>query len=128
MNLVEFGVATGAVIGLVYWIKATWSLEGKQVNIVSMILGVSFGGLYQLAQIVKGNPLPTDWVGWLVLFINVFVAGVIMGLTASGLYNTGKEVTAKGVAKSVQLNAGDIPAPISHTPPEILEQFAKLGK
>lgn len=128
MNLVEFGVATGAVIGLVYWIKATWSLEGKAVNLVSMGLGIFFGGLYQLVQIARGNPMPTEWVGWLTVFLNVVVAGIIMGLTASGLYNTGKEVVAKAVVKSVQVNAGDVPAGISHTPPEILNQYNQLIK
>lgn len=128
MNLVEFGVATGAVIGLVYWIKSTWNLEGKSVNIVSMILGIFFGGLYQLVQIARGNPMPTEWVGWLTVFLNVVVAGIIMGLTASGLYNTDKEIMTKAIIKSIQVNAGDVPTSVSHTPPEILEQINRAMK
>lgn len=126
MNLVEFGVLTGVVIGIVAWIKETWSLEGKkEIRLISMGVGLIFGAAYQLVQLAKGNPMPTEWVGWLTLIINVVVAGFGMGLTASGLYDTGKEIVTKAVVKSVDVNAGDVPAGVSHTPPEILEQYGR---
>lgn len=125
MSLPEFGVLTAVIIALVSWIKGTFSLTGKAVNVVSMSLGLVFGAAYQLVLVTRGIPMPTEWNGWLTLIINVVIAGIGMGLTASGLYNTDKEITTKAVIKSVQVNAGDIPANVSHTPPEILEQYGR---
>lgn len=128
MSLPEFGVLTAVIIALVSWIKSTWSLTGKSVNVVSMVIGLVFGAAYQLVTMARGAPMPTEWVGWLALIINVVVAGLGMGLTASGLYNTSKEVVTKAVVRSVDVNAGDVPATVSHTPPEILEKYGNITK
>lgn len=128
MSLPEFGVLTAVIIALVSWIKNTFTLTGKAVNIVSMSLGLVFGAAYQLVLVTKGAIMPVEWNGWLTLIINVVVAGIGMGLTASGLYNTDKEIMTKAIVKSVNVNAGDVPANMSHTPPEILEQMSKLIK
>lgn len=65
------------VFGIVEEIKA-WGVTGSILRIVSLVLGVVFAVLFQLAK-----ALPVDLMGWLV----VVVVGLAYGLTASGAYN-----------------------------------------
>jgi FtsH-binding integral membrane protein len=67
----------GIVLALVQWIKG-FGLSGKKVRVISMIVGLVLGFLYQLSLGV-----PADFTGWFVCF----VFGLVMGLTASGTYD-----------------------------------------
>lgn len=79
------------VIALVQWVKVTFKTSDATVlNLCSMWFGLVFGGGFMLAQSV-----PTDFNGW---FLDV-VYGIILGLTASGLFKTGIEFTERANPK-----------------------------
>ena len=65
------------VLGLVQWVKG-FNLQGAQVKIASMVIGVLLGVGYQFSVAV-----PVDFTGW----FGVAVFGIALGLTASGLYD-----------------------------------------
>jgi len=66
------------VFGIVEEIKA-YGLTGKILRLVSLVLGMLFAFLYQLAS----AGIPVDLMGWL----TVAVVGIAYGLTASGGYD-----------------------------------------
>lgn len=65
------------VIALVEWVKR-FGVEGKFLNVISMIVGIVFGVTYFYAQ----SPLLSfsDWFG-------AVVYGLVLGLSASGVYD-----------------------------------------
>lgn len=96
MNLAQTIIAmtTGVVplvpivMGLVQWVKVTFKTSDATVlNLCSMWFGLVFGGGFMLAQ-----HNPTDFTEWFLLV----VYGVVLGLTASGLYKVGQELVEKG--------------------------------
>ena len=62
-------------------------VSGKPQLVTSLVTGFVLGVLVQAATI----GWPSDWVGWLALVIY----GLVPGLTASGVYETGKELARK---------------------------------
>ncbi len=73
------------ILGIVQWAKETFNLSGNPVKVLSMVLGVVFGILYQLT--INPNTSPADW-----FFIGLFGFG--MGLAASGLYSVAAKTKA----------------------------------
>ena len=73
------------VLGLVEFAKQL-GLTGKASLILSMVLGILAGVLYQLSVAI-----PVDMAGWL----GAAVYGLALGLAASGLYDLGKRYAAK---------------------------------
>ena len=65
------------IFGLVEFIKS-FGLSGKILTIISMLLGVVFGVLYQLAN----SGIPIAFGGW----FEIVIFGLAIGLTASGFY------------------------------------------
>lgn len=65
------------ILLLVEEIKA-WGLTGKILRVVSMLIGVAFAIIYQLAV-----AMPTTLMAWVVLI----VIGLIYGIAASGTYD-----------------------------------------
>lgn len=75
------------VMGLVQWIKVvSGTSDGRILNLCSMLIGVVLGLCFMLAQ-----QYPVDFTGW---FIDVLY-GIILGLTASGLFKVGQQMTGK---------------------------------
>ena len=70
------------VIGLVEWSKKI-GLSGKWLTVVSMLIGVGLGVLYQMTQ-----AMPVDFSGW----FTAGVYGLALGLVASGVYDAAKSV------------------------------------
>ncbi len=70
------------IAGLTQFAKK-FGAEGNVLLVISMVLGVTFGMLYQVAQLY---PAVNPWFGMVVF-------GVLFGLTASGLYDLGKQYT-----------------------------------
>ena len=87
LNLVATGSAPliAVVMGLVEWSK-TMGAEGKITNAISMILGAVLGGLY-----LGFSAKPTDPLGILLCVIY----GLLIGLSASGIYKLGGSIAAK---------------------------------
>jgi len=80
-SLPEFAIAgiplIVVILMLVEEIKA-WGLQGKILRAVSMLIGLLFAGVYQLA-----TAMPTTLMAWLV----VIVVGLLYGIAASGTYD-----------------------------------------
>lgn len=74
------------VLGLVEWSKRL-GVEGKQLQILSMLIGVVLGVLYQFSQ----QPLEgfSDWFG-------AIIYGLALGLVASGIYDAVRSAVARG--------------------------------
>lgn len=72
----------GVVMALVEWIKK-FGVEGKALSGVSMGVGLVVGVLYQMSL-----GMPAGLSGW----FGAALYGVALGLTASGLYDTGKSM------------------------------------
>lgn len=68
------------VLGLVQWVKG-FNLQGAQVKVASMVIGVLLGVGYQFSV-----GAPVDFAGW----FGVAIFGVSLGLVASGLYDAAK--------------------------------------
>jgi len=93
MNAAQFledsilGIPLVAVIlGLVTWSEQI-GVTGRWKFILSMGIGIVFGGLYQFLQHPPASAF--DW------FAGVFY-GIALGLVASGLYDTAKKVVRGG--------------------------------
>lgn len=95
MNLAQtiLNMGTGVVplvpivMALVQWVKVTFKTSDATVlNICSMWWGLVLGGGFMLAQ-----SMPTDFNGW---FLDV-VYGIVLGLTASGLYKVGQDMAER---------------------------------
>ena len=84
------------VIGLTEWAKSL-GVQGAQIRVTSMIIGVVFGGAYMIAT---ERPPEGDW--WVVFgyAFGVLLYGASMGIVASGLYDATvgkiKELLAQG--------------------------------
>ncbi len=74
------------VIALVEWVKR-FGVEGKFLNVISMIVGIVFGVTYLYAQ----SPLLSfsDWFG-------AVVYGLVLGLSASGVYDAVRSAATRG--------------------------------
>jgi hypothetical protein len=68
------------VLGLVEWSKRL-GVEGKQLQILSMLMGMVLGVLYQISQ----QPL-VDFASW----FGVVIYGLALGLVASGIYDAAR--------------------------------------
>ena len=77
MNLVVNGINLMVIVfGLVEFAKKL-GLEGKALTALSMVLGILAGAAYQWMQM---NPEAAPW-------LKVIVFGLVVGLTASGIYD-----------------------------------------
>lgn len=74
------------VLGLVTFIGKL-GVKGIWQMISGMLIGLIFGGAFMIAAL----GLPHDFPGW----FSVIIYGLAMGLVASGIYETGKEITTK---------------------------------
>jgi len=74
------------VLGLVTWLGKL-GLQGIAQLISSMILGILFGAGFMIA--VLG--VPTAFAGW----FSLLIYGLMLGLVASGIYDTGKKLVIK---------------------------------
>jgi len=72
------------ILGLVTWSEQI-GVKGKWKFVLSMGIGILFGGLYQFLQ--RPPVVAFDW------FAGIFY-GVALGLVASGLYDTAKRVVS----------------------------------
>ena len=74
------------VLALTTWVADVISAQGKRKMIVAMVIGLLFGGAYQVSQ-----NMPTSFAGWFL----VLVYGISLGLLASGVWDTGKTLFLK---------------------------------
>lgn len=63
------------VFGLVEFIK-TFGIKGSMLRIISMVLGISLAVIFKLSQVFP------SWFPW----IEIASFGIVVGLTASGIY------------------------------------------
>mgnify|MGYP007071675079 CR=1 FL=1 len=70
------------IAGLVEFAKK-FGLQGNGLLILSMVLGVGFGVLFQVMEMYPG--VFTVWA-------RVVIYGITFGLSASGLYDVGKRL------------------------------------
>lgn len=70
------------VLGLVQWIKQTFTVSGRFVRGISMVVGVVLGILYQLS-LAKVTSMG-EWFG-------IVIFGIGVGIAASGVYDVNKE-------------------------------------
>lgn len=73
------------VLGLVEWSKRL-GVEGKQLQILSMLVGITLGILYQYS--VFSLITFSDWFG-------AIVYGLVLGLSASGIYDAVRSALAR---------------------------------
>lgn len=78
-------VVLALVVGLTTFL-GQFGIEGKWQKLAALILGVIFGGALQIAALA----LPGDFSGW----FGLVCYGLVMGLTASGAYDTAKKLLA----------------------------------
>ena len=78
------------VLGLVTFLGKL-GVKGIYQLISSMVLGILFGVGFMIA--VLG--VPKVFAGW----FSLLIYGLMLGLVASGIYETGKELTTKIVAR-----------------------------
>ncbi len=77
MNLIVHGINLMIIVfGLVEFAKKL-GVKGKGLTVLSMVLGVLAGVVYQWVQL---HPDSAQWV-------QVILFGLIVGLTASGIYD-----------------------------------------
>jgi hypothetical protein len=74
------------VLGLVTFLGKL-GVSGKWQLISGMLIGLVFGGAFMTAAL----GLPSTFAGW----FSTICYGLMMGLVASGVYETGKEVVTK---------------------------------
>ena len=73
------------IAGLVQFAEK-FGIKGRTQLVLSMGLGIAFGLAFELQ-----SGLPADFAGW----FGVFVYGLGLGLTTSGLYDLGKKYSQK---------------------------------
>ena len=73
------------IVGLVQFAK-NLGLRGNNLRILSAALGLALGVAYQLSK-----RFPTDFGGWLA----VIVYGLALGVTASGLVDTARDIVQR---------------------------------
>lgn len=83
--------ASSAILLPIIWALVTYygqlGLTGRKQLISSLLTGLILGVLYQIAAL----GLPTAYSYWFVYVLY----GLVLGLTASGVYETGKHLIAK---------------------------------
>jgi len=79
------------VIGLVYAAGEKFGVNGKWQFLLSLGIGLILGGGYQLATVGPG----VGFAGW----FGIIVYGLFMGLIASMLYDSAKDLLAKIIEK-----------------------------
>jgi len=85
-DMVVFGLpAAVLVVALVEVLKAFGLVEGKWSIAAAIAFGVLFGVLNHVAEIVPGFEIWYEYVS----------AGLVAGLIACGLYDSGKAVAGK---------------------------------
>ncbi len=80
------------ILGLVTFLGKL-GVKGIYQLISSMVLGILFGAGFMIA--VLG--WPASFAGW----FSLIIYGLMLGLVASGIYETGKEITNKIVARQL---------------------------
>jgi hypothetical protein len=83
------------VLGMVTFLGKL-GVKGIAQLVSSMLLGILFGAGFMIA--VLG--VPTVFAGW----FSLLIYGLMLGLVASGIYETGKEITAKVTARILGLS------------------------
>lgn len=73
------------VLALVEWFKL-FVKNDKAYPFISMGLGVLFGLL-----VITAHSMPASYAEW----VTAVIAGLLLGLTASGLYKVGGSIAAK---------------------------------
>ena len=76
----DFAYTIPVILGLVEFIKVRLQLEGRVVELLSLVIGVLFAVMYKAAELY---PEVGTWV-------YAVVAGIAVGLAASGLYDFSK--------------------------------------
>lgn len=66
------------IAGLVAFAK-TMGLQGKALTVLSAVLGVVVGGMFQVSQ----SGLPADFAGW----FGLVIYGLGLGVVTSGMYD-----------------------------------------
>jgi Flp pilus assembly pilin Flp len=74
------------VLGLVTYLGKL-GVKGRWQLISGMLIGLIFGGAFTIAAL----GLPSTFSGW----FSTVMYGLMLGLVASGIYETGKEVVTK---------------------------------
>jgi hypothetical protein len=82
------------VLGLVTFLGKL-GVRGKWQLISGMLIGIAFGGAFMIAAL----GVPMSFAGW----FSVIMYGLMLGLTASGVYEAGKDLIAKGLVKQLGL-------------------------
>lgn len=75
------------VLGLVQWVKGLGLTGEVPVRLVSMVIGLLFGGGYMIAT----SGVPAEFAGWFAIVIY----GIALGLIASGIYDVGEDISLK---------------------------------
>jgi hypothetical protein len=89
------------ILGLVEFAKRL-GVTGKWSLGLSMLLGLLLGAAYQAAA----NGWPVDFAGW----FGLALFGIVLGLSASGLYDLGGRLL--GIRVTVAAEAVDDTAPV----------------
>jgi len=82
------------VLALTTWCADVVGAQGKQKMVIAMIIGLFFGGGYQLCQ-----AWPTSFAGWFM----VTVYGITLGLLGSGIWDTAGLLAEKAIRKAFEL-------------------------
>ena len=90
MEYVNIGIVVTIVLGLTQWVKDRLKLDGRPAEILSFILGLLFGGVYQYA-VTK----PVELNQWL----SVAFVAVLMALVPSGIFKFAAQIADKAAAK-----------------------------
>lgn len=120
------------VMGCVQWVKVTFNTKEPWTNIVSMLIGLAFGGGY-----LYGVNKPHDYMTWFA----VVVYGVGLGLIASGVFKVGVQMAKKAAITALD-NATPLPvvvvdnvsagppagsvSPAAKFPPEVPARLSEL--
>ena len=81
-----------AVLGLVTWFGKL-GVTGKWQLVTAMVLGLIFGG----GLLVAIMGLPIAFSGWFAIILY----GTLLGLFASGIYDTGKKITGQAIERAL---------------------------
>ena len=84
-DLIVFGVPAAAIIVALVEFAKKLGLDVKWATSLAVVLGVS------LSIVANVGSLPVDAAGW----SQIAIVGILVGLSASGLYSGGKALTAK---------------------------------
>lgn len=80
------------VIAIVTWLRQAFNLAGRWLMVASLISGIVLGG-----AVLYGQVKPVSYSEW----VGVVLVSLIIGLTASGVYDTGKLVVERATEKAL---------------------------